>query len=678
MVLTRAAQAKKTDTVPPPDKPTKEPARKGKRKAQDEAASKDDVAAAKPEPKKRATRKAVKPEVEEPVKPEAEELVQPMIEEPKRKATRAATRSTATTKAATKEVATKTKAPAVAAPVATTRTRTSSRTKKTEAEDKKNEQPKEKVAAKPKTTKRASAKPFTENTKSSVTKKNQDPKVETIEEKEEPQGPKSPEMFHTITVQLPSALAMKTAPPLSSKLAYTQTPVSKPVQVAQESHIPVLVDANIAEQQGEIIEDISPFKSSSVFGKRGLKFKNSLLQSSPRKMPSFTPSRLFSPGKAEIISKQGSTSLLKNSPRKPPVETSHLSSPARRNASNEADTQHRESVLAASPRRIKLASPSKLAADLFGSSSTRPNLFSSSFLKLSPMRPKYPAIVPVPSPLREPSSLGTPMRSPARRFFSPKKDVSPDRMVDETIMFGEPEFHCSVQSVVEAAVEPSTTPELEIVQESEEGITGIAQELPVDCVEETKLATELESEMAAALEAAVEGDVFAITPQKQEEELFEAPKPVQKLRFSPSKSSLKSPEKKAPESPKKTVTWDQLTVTPTAPKPADPAVNAGILAGTIFFVDVCSAEGANCNDIFSPLLFELGATVVGSWVSNVSGIGGITHVLFKDGQRRTLEKVIASNGSVKCVNIAWALEYVTAMYLTLQDSILTIAQLREI
>ncbi|KAK3062014.1 hypothetical protein LTS18_004982 [Coniosporium uncinatum] len=34
----------------------------------------------------------------------------------------------------------------------------------------------------------------------------------------------------------------------------------------------------------------------------------------------------------------------------------------------------------------------------------------------------------------------------------------------------------------------------------------------------------------------------------------------------------------------------------------------------------------------------------------------VTHVLFKDGDDRTLEKVIASNGGVQCVNVGWAVD----------------------
>ena len=84
--------------------------------------------------------------------------------------------------------------------------------------------------------------------------------------------------------------------------------------------------------------------------------------------------------------------------------------------------------------------------------------------------------------------------------------------------------------------------------------------------------------------------------------------------------------------------------------------NHQILEGAVFFVDVNSAEGADAGDLFIPLLTELGATCVPRWQNSLEGV---THVLFKDGQRRTLEKVSDSDGRIKCVNLGWALEYVS-------------------
>jgi hypothetical protein len=61
----------------------------------------------------------------------------------------------------------------------------------------------------------------------------------------------------------------------------------------------------------------------------------------------------------------------------------------------------------------------------------------------------------------------------------------------------------------------------------------------------------------------------------------------------------------------------------------------------------------NASSLFVPLLLDLGARVVAHWASNTDPI---THVLFKDGDLMTLEKVVASNGMVKAVNIGWVLD----------------------
>ena len=119
---------------------------------------------------------------------------------------------------------------------------------------------------------------------------------------------------------------------------------------------------------------------------------------------------------------------------------------------------------------------------------------------------------------------------------------------------------------------------------------------------------------------------------------------------SPIKSSLRSPEKRLdPKTPKKTVTWQ---TTPQAKSPELFLAKDGPLTGTVVFVDVKS-EGKDMANLFVPLLEDLGAQTVPNWTSNSLGI---THVLFKDGSRVTLDKVIASNGTVKCVNIGWAME----------------------
>lgn len=75
-----------------------------------------------------------------------------------------------------------------------------------------------------------------------------------------------------------------------------------------------------------------------------------------------------------------------------------------------------------------------------------------------------------------------------------------------------------------------------------------------------------------------------------------------------------------------------------------------ILSGMIFYVDVWSAAGTNASEFFAPLLLELGASVSPSFTDSV------THVLFKDGSRSTLEQVYHSDGAICALNVGWAVE----------------------
>ena len=128
---------------------------------------------------------------------------------------------------------------------------------------------------------------------------------------------------------------------------------------------------------------------------------------------------------------------------------------------------------------------------------------------------------------------------------------------------------------------------------------------------------------------------------------------------SPTKSSLKvagclSPKKSVTfhdrstprQSPLPPQTAPVILATPPTPRPV-------ILAGLVFYVDVQDRNGADASSLFVPLLLDLGARVVAHWASNTDPI---THVLFKDGDLMTLEKVVASNGAVKAINVGWVLD----------------------
>jgi len=97
-----------------------------------------------------------------------------------------------------------------------------------------------------------------------------------------------------------------------------------------------------------------------------------------------------------------------------------------------------------------------------------------------------------------------------------------------------------------------------------------------------------------------------------------------------------------------------------------------ILKDAVVYVDVHTKEGADASGIFVELLTQMGAKCVKQWTwsprSSVSSdLGGspclgsslkagITHVVFKDGGKRTMEKVREAGGTVRCVGVNWVLE----------------------
>ncbi|KAK1254653.1 hypothetical protein MKX08_008648 [Trichoderma sp. CBMAI-0020] len=92
-------------------------------------------------------------------------------------------------------------------------------------------------------------------------------------------------------------------------------------------------------------------------------------------------------------------------------------------------------------------------------------------------------------------------------------------------------------------------------------------------------------------------------------------------------------------------------------------VNSNLLRGAIVFVDVHTSEGADASGIFVELLTQMGARCLQKWSWNPNSASnsestkvGITHVVFKDGSKRTLEKVRQANGVVQCVGVSWVLD----------------------
>ena len=116
----------------------------------------------------------------------------------------------------------------------------------------------------------------------------------------------------------------------------------------------------------------------------------------------------------------------------------------------------------------------------------------------------------------------------------------------------------------------------------------------------------------------------------------------------------------APVTPVKADSWSTMgTPARTPRRDTDPA----LLRGAVVFVDVHTSEGADASGIFVELLTQMGARCLKSWPWNPSSPTngdssriGITHVVYKDGGKRTLEKVREANGVVQCVGVSWVLE----------------------
>ncbi|EHY52332.1 hypothetical protein ABEF92_006993 [Exophiala dermatitidis] len=102
-----------------------------------------------------------------------------------------------------------------------------------------------------------------------------------------------------------------------------------------------------------------------------------------------------------------------------------------------------------------------------------------------------------------------------------------------------------------------------------------------------------------------------------------------------------------------------------------------ILNGAVVHYDIHTTEGQDASGVFVELLTAMGARCVKEWKWNprstarasMPALGsaaghdsgllsnpGVTHVVYKDGGKRTLEKVRSANGSVLCVGVGWVLD----------------------
>ncbi|KAJ5175157.1 uncharacterized protein N7482_001034 [Penicillium canariense] len=142
-----------------------------------------------------------------------------------------------------------------------------------------------------------------------------------------------------------------------------------------------------------------------------------------------------------------------------------------------------------------------------------------------------------------------------------------------------------------------------------------------------------------------------------------SPSPNPKRRCStPRRSTGKLPDIQVPRSP-------ALASSPGKTPRRRSGADQQALRGAVVHVDVHTTEGEDASGIFVELLQQMGARCVKTWswnpqssMSPINGVDpkeskvGITHVVYKDGGLRTLEKVKHAGGLVKLVGVGWVLD----------------------
>ncbi|CZT04561.1 uncharacterized protein RAG0_10983 [Rhynchosporium agropyri] len=138
------------------------------------------------------------------------------------------------------------------------------------------------------------------------------------------------------------------------------------------------------------------------------------------------------------------------------------------------------------------------------------------------------------------------------------------------------------------------------------------------------------------------------------------------ISYSPTKSTFETQSKKASAelvmqdaiaTPSRDNAWSSIQTPARTPRRD---INTALLKGAVVFVDVHTSEGSDASALFTELLTQMGARCVKTWSWNGSSEDtakiGITHVVYKDGGKRTLERVKETNGVVSCVGVSWVLD----------------------
>ncbi|KAK0102686.1 hypothetical protein ONS95_006288 [Cadophora gregata] len=138
------------------------------------------------------------------------------------------------------------------------------------------------------------------------------------------------------------------------------------------------------------------------------------------------------------------------------------------------------------------------------------------------------------------------------------------------------------------------------------------------------------------------------------------------ISYSPTKNTPRTqPKKQSQEvdmqgaltTPSKAEGWSTMGTPARTPRRD---INTSLLKGAVVFVDVHTSEGSDASALFTELLTQMGARCVKTWNWNGNSEDtskiGITHVVFKDGGKRTLERAKETNGVVSCVGVGWVLD----------------------
>lgn len=152
-----------------------------------------------------------------------------------------------------------------------------------------------------------------------------------------------------------------------------------------------------------------------------------------------------------------------------------------------------------------------------------------------------------------------------------------------------------------------------------------------------------------------------LSPSRKSTRMTRSPAPKRRS-ITGRRSSVKEPVMAAPGTP-------VATASPAKKARRSMSTEQKALQGAVVHVDVHTTEGEDASGIFVELLQQMGARCVKSWswnprssLSPVDGVEpkdlrvGITHVVYKDGGLRTMEKVKKAAGLVKCVGVGWVLD----------------------